>query len=235
VWLSRNETIFNQTETSAEKVAEKAKNLLIETLRQSSAKDNTLRDEERAWLGDFTPIMSPASVPRPPLKENWQIRDNAEGFQKWWKLQGKCTIFFDGASKGNPGRSGAGGIIYYTNGCKECFSWGLGIKTNNQAEVLGLWKACQLARGKESKEIAVFGDSELLIKALRNNKGLNDPVLNKQILRVSRLLKEFPSVQIFHILRELNSEADSLANIGCNLEKGMISTNSGEANLVAIL
>ena len=80
----------------------------------------------------------------------------------------------------------------------------------------------------------MFGDSELLIKALRNNKGLNDPVLNKQILRVSRLLKEFPSVQIFHILRELNSEADSLANIGCNLEKGMISTNSGEAILVAI-
>eukprot|EP00253_Pinus_taeda_P024453 PITA_24453 len=133
VWLSRNEIIFNQTETSAEKVAEKAKNLLIETLRQSSAKDNTLRDEERAWLGDFTPIMGPPSVSRPPLKENWRIRDNVEGFQKWWKLQGKCTIFFDGASKGNPGRSGAGGIIYYSNGSKECFSWGLGIKTNNQA------------------------------------------------------------------------------------------------------
>lgn len=234
VWLSRNETIFNQTETSAEKVAEKAKNLLIETLRQSSAKDNSLRDEERAWLGDFTPIMGPPYVSRPSLKENWRIRDNVEGFQKWWKLQGKCTIFFDGALKGNLGRSGAGGIIYYSNGSKECFSWGLGIKTNNQAEALSLWKACHLARGKESKEIAVFGDSELLIKALRNNKGLNDPVLNKQILRVSRLLKEFPSVQIFHILRELNSEADSLANIGCNLEKGMISTKSGEAILVAI-
>eukprot|EP00253_Pinus_taeda_P009219 PITA_09219 len=234
VWLSRNEIIFNQTETSAEKVAEKAKNLLIETLRQSSAKDNTLRDEERAWLGDFTPIMCPPSVSRPPLKENWQIHDNAEGFQKWWKLQGKCTIFFYGASKGNPSRSGAGGIIYFPNGSKECFSWGLGIKTNNQAEVLSLLKVCQLARGKESKEIAVFGDSELLIKALRSNKRLNDPVLNKQILRVTRLLKEFPSVQIFHILRELNSEADSLANIGCNLEKGMISINSGEANLVVI-
>eukprot|EP00253_Pinus_taeda_P031968 PITA_31968 len=221
-------------ETPAEKVAEKAKNLLIETLRQTSVRENTLRDEEKAWLGDFSPIMSPPSVSRPPLKENWQIRDNAEGFQKWWKTQGKCTIFFDGASKGNPGRSGAGGIIYYPNGSKECFSWGLGIKTNNQAEVLSLLKACQLARGKDPKEIAVFGDSELLIKALRKNKRLNDPVLNKQILRVTRLLKEFPSVQIFHILRELNSEADSLANIGCNHEKGMISINSGEAIMAVI-
>ena len=234
MWLSRNEIIFNQTETPAEKVAEKAKNLLIETLRQSSVRDNTLRDEERAWLGDFTPIMSPPSASRPPLKENWQIRDNAEGFQKWWKTQGKCTIFFDGASKGNPGRSGAGGIIYYPNGSKECFSWGLGMKTNNQAEVLSLLKACQLARGKDPKEVAVFGDSELRIKALRKNKRLNDPVLNKQILRVTRLLKEFPSVQIFHILRELNSEADSLANIGCNHEKGMISINSGEAKMAVI-
>eukprot|EP00253_Pinus_taeda_P028787 PITA_28787 len=234
LWLSRNETIFNQTETPAEKVAEKAKNLLLETLRQSSARDNTLRDEERAWLGDFIPIMSPPSVTRPLLKENWQIRDNAEGFQKWWKSQGKCTIFFYGASKGNPGRSGAGGIIYLPNGSKESFSWGLGIKTNNQAEVLSLLKACQLAKEKDPKEIAVFGDSELLIKALRKNKRFNDPILNKQILRVTRLLKEFLSVQIFHILRELNSDADSLANIGCNLEKSMISINSGESKMVAI-
>eukprot|EP00253_Pinus_taeda_P005327 PITA_05327 len=234
VWLTQNEAIFNQTEITAEKVAEKAKNLLIETLRQTSIRDGTLRDEEKAWLGDFSPIMNSPSASRPPFKENWQIRDSAEGFQKWWKTQGKCTIFFDGASKGNPGRSGAGGIIYYPNGKKECFSWGLGIKTNNQAEVLSLLKACQLARGKDPMEITVFGDSELLIKALKKNKRLNDPILNKQILRVTRLLKEFPSVQIFHILRELNSEADSLANIGCNHEKGMLSINSGEAIMAVI-
>eukprot|EP00253_Pinus_taeda_P020773 PITA_20773 len=234
LWLSWNEIVFNQIEISAEKVAEKAKNLLIETLTQSNVRDNSLRDEERAWLGDFIPTMSPSSITRPLLKENWQIRDNLEGFQKWWKSQGKCTIFFDGASKGNLGRSGAGGIIYLPNGSKESFRWGLGIKTNIQAEVLSLLKACQLARKRNPKEIAVFGDSKLLIKALRKNKRFNDPVLNKQILRVNRLLKEFPSVQIFHILRELNSEADNLANIGCNLEKSMISINSGEPNMAAI-
>jgi ribonuclease HI len=234
LWLSRNDIIFNQTEITAEKVAGKAKNLLIETLRQSRVKDNSLRDEESIWLGGFTPTSSPSSFSRPIPKENWQIRDNLEGFQKWWKSQGKCTIFFDGASKGNPGRSGAGGIIYLPNGSKESFSWGLGIKTNNQAEVLSLLKACQLARKRNPKEIVVFGDSELLIKALRKNKRFNDPALNKQMTRVIRLLKEIPSVQIFHILRELNSEADSLANIGCNLEKSMISINSGEPIMVAI-
>jgi ribonuclease HI len=234
LWLARNDIIFNQTEITAEQVAGKAKNLLIETLRQSRVKDNSLRDEESIWLGGFIPTMSPSSFSRPIPKEKWQIRDNLEGFQTWWKSQGKCTIFFDGASKGNPGRSGAGGIIYLPNGSKESYSWGLGIKSNNQAEVLSLLKACQLARKRNPEEIVVFGDSELLIRALRKNKRFNDSALNKLMTRVIRLLKEFPSVQIFHILRELNSEADSLANIGCNLEKSMISINSGEPIMVAI-
>eukprot|EP00253_Pinus_taeda_P017122 PITA_17122 len=112
LWLSQNEIVFNQIEMIAGNVAEKAKKLLIETLRQSNVRDNSLRDEERAWLGDFIPTTSPSSITRPNLKENWQIRDNLESFQKWWKSQGKCTIFFDGASKGNPGRSGAGGVIF---------------------------------------------------------------------------------------------------------------------------
>eukprot|EP00253_Pinus_taeda_P009325 PITA_09325 len=234
LWLSRNEIVFNKKEISAGNVAEKAKKLLIETLRQSNVRDNSLRDEERAWLGDYTPSTSPSSITCPNHKENWQIRDNLESFEKWWKSQGKCTIFFDGASKGNPSRSGAGGVIYLPNGRKEEFSWGLGIKSNNQTEVLSLLKAGQLARKGNPREIIEFGDSELLIKALLKKKGLKDPILNKQILRVNRLLKDFSSVQIFHILRELNSEADSLANIGCNLEKNMISINAGEPNMAAI-
>jgi len=234
LWLSRNEIVFNQKEMTAENVAEKAKKLLIETLNQSIARDSSLRDEERAWLGEYIPTSTPSSISRPNHKKIWQIRDTMENFQRWWKSQGKCTIFFDGASKGNPGRSGAGGVIYLPDGRKEEFSWGLGHKTNNQAEVLSLLKALQLARNENQKEILVFGDSELMIKSLLNKKGLKDPVLNKQILRVNRLMKDLSSVQIFHILRELNTEADSLANIGCNLEKNMISINAGEPNMAAI-
>ena len=157
-----------------------------------------------------------------------------DSFQKWWKAQGKCTIFFDGASKGNPGRSGAGGVIYLPNGRKEDFSWGLGFKTNNQAEVLSLLKACQLARKGNSRDILVLGDSELLIKSLINKKAPKDPVLNKQLKRVSRLLQEFSTAQIFHILRDLNTEADTLANTGCTLETSMISINAGALNMASI-
>ena len=87
-------------------------------------------------------------------------------------------------------------------------------------------KACQLARKENPSEILVFGDSEVLIKAIISKKGLKDLVLNKQLTRVNRILKNFPSVQIFHILRGLNKEADRLANIGCNLQNGVISINA---------
>lgn len=234
LWLSRNETVFNQKEITVETVAEQAKKLLMETLRQSNVKDSSLRNEERAWLDGFSPTPSPSAITRPIHKENWQIRDTLDSFQKWWKSQGKCTIFFDGASKGNPGRSGAGGVIYFPNGRKEDFSWGLGLKTNNQAEALSLLKACQLARKGNPKETIVFGDSELLIKSLINKKGLNDPALNKQLSRVNRFMKDFSSVQFFHILRELNTKVDRLANIGCTLEKSMININAGAPNMATI-
>ena len=55
-------------------------------------------------------------------------------FQVWWRKQGKATVFFDGASKGNPRISGAGGVIYSHDGLtKDNFNWVLGHNTNNHA------------------------------------------------------------------------------------------------------
>jgi len=135
------------------------------------------------------------------------------------KSQEICTILFDGASKGNPGRARASGLIYYRNGKKEEFSWGLGVKTNNQAEILSLWKACQIASKENPKEILIIGDSELLIKTLAKKEKLKDPTLNKKLSRVNRILKDLCSVQIYHILRGLNKDANRLANIGCTLQE----------------
>ena len=74
----------------------------------------------------------------------------------------------------------------------------------------------------------------MLIKAIASKKGLKKPVLNKQLARVSRMLGNFPSAKVFHILRDLNKEADRLANIGCTLQEGMISLNA-EAPFMTII
>lgn len=53
----------------------------------------------------------------------------------------KATIFFDGASKGNLGTTGVGGLILFPDRLSETgFSWGLGTSSNNQAESHNLLK-----------------------------------------------------------------------------------------------
>ena len=67
-------------------------------------------------------------------------------FQVWWRKQGKVTVLFDGASKGNLGISCAGRVIYSHDGLtKDRFSWGLGHNTNNQEEILWLYKGFRIA------------------------------------------------------------------------------------------
>jgi len=86
-------------------------------------------------------------------------------FQAWWRKQGKASIFFYDASKGNPGNAGVGRVIYSSDGSqKDSFNWELRQRTNNQDEILGLLKSCQIERGNGNKEIQVFGDFEIPIR-----------------------------------------------------------------------
>ena len=53
----------------------------------------------------------------------FQQRDKEADFQAQWRSQAKATIFFNGASKGNPRRAGVGREIYSMDGTRvEIFS-----------------------------------------------------------------------------------------------------------------
>lgn len=161
-------------------MAAKAKSLLLETAQQQYYKDDPLLTlEEKRWLA-LEP--HPRKYLLPPLKAkpDWKIREPDDIFQKWWRTQKLTSIFFDGASKGNPRVADAGGVIYSTDGTKrDSFAWGLGLKTNNQAEILRLLKACLIAREKGIKDLQVFGDSEIIIKNLIKGDLFNNVGLNK--------------------------------------------------------
>ena len=50
------------------------------------------------------------------------------------------TLFFDGASKGNPWEEGAGRIIFDLGGnIVTSFAWGIGLKHNNEGEWISLY------------------------------------------------------------------------------------------------
>ena len=141
------------------------------------------------------------------------------------KSSASC-IFFDGASKGNPGISGARGLLILPDrSSKTSFNWGLGIMSNNQAESYSLLKACQLAKEAGFMSIQVYGDSGLLIKRLNLDGLFNNPALNLILQRIQNFKKEFEKAEFFHILQELNGRADSLASKGFLLAQGQLSHN----------
>ena len=113
------------------------------------------------------------------------MRCSDASFNAWWKSSSSATIFFDGASKGNPGIARVGGLnISPYRVIESRFSWGLGIMLNNQAESYSLIMAFHIAKENGYKSIQFFGDSKLLIKVLNSEDHFNNPSLKKSLQRI---------------------------------------------------
>ena len=70
-----------------------------------------------------------------------------EALNKIWMYSSSAVIFFDGASKGNPGVSSADGLVLSPDRLtKFSFCWGLGSLSNNQAKSYSLLMAIQIAK-----------------------------------------------------------------------------------------
>lgn len=108
--------------------------------------DDTITTKERSWMGALLAWVNKEFPTRPTYNPTWCIRIEDVEFQSWWRSQGKVTIFFNGASKGNLGISGVGGVVYSQDGSHiDRYSWGLGKSTNNHAKLVGLLKGYQIA------------------------------------------------------------------------------------------
>ncbi|CAM8975553.1 unnamed protein product [Rhodiola kirilowii] len=134
-----------------------------------------------------------------------------------------CTIEFDGASKGNPGISGAGAIVRADDGSMVCrLREGVGIATNNVAEYRSVILGLKYAFKKGFKHVRVKGDSNLVcmqVKGLWKTRNQN----MADLCKVTKELKaKFLSFQIDHVPRELNSQADAQANLAVNLRDGEV-------------
>ena len=120
---------------------------------------------------------------------------------------------FDGASKGNPGLSGAGMVIYKNgkeiwHSCKF-----LGKKTNNQSEysalILGLKGAIEL----EIMHLTVLGDSLLVINQVNGLFKVKSEMIADLYKEVCLLKAQFTFVEFNHVYREFNKRADELSNL----------------------
>ena len=140
------------------------------------------------------------------------IKDYAAVFPK-----PEYLLQFDGCSKGNPGLAGAGAVIF--NYEKEI--WGsnkfIGAKTtNNEAEYSGLIMGLEKALDLGIKELAVEGDSLLVIKQMNGEFKVKSENLYILYNDAKELEKRFNSITFSHIYRSSNKRADELSNLCLN-------------------
>jgi ribonuclease HI len=133
------------------------------------------------------------------------------------------NVFFDGASRGNPGEAGIGILIKSGNGDTIFSAAGYaGKMTNNQAEynaLIAALKKLKKLHHSESKDsnplIIVHSDSELVVKQLNGQYKVKEPELKRLNGQVRELIQAIPAkIEFKHIRREQNREADRLANAG---------------------
>ena len=131
-------------------------------------------------------------------------------------------LFVDGASRGNPGPSGAG--IYLSNNGVTIAKRGyfLGKHTNNEAEYLALLIGAFVAKKhmKEEVHLHVFSDSLLLIKQMKGEYRVRKPELIVLHQLVTTYFTGFECT-FTHVYREKNVEADALANVGVDTKTSL--------------
>jgi ribonuclease HI len=125
---------------------------------------------------------------------------------------GRAHVYFDGASRGNPGPAAIGWAIVTVDGIVAEGSERIGETTNNRAEYEALLKALSVARDFGFEEVDVRGDSELIVRQVTGEYDVSHPELRERRARARELLTEFGRWSIEHVPREINERADQLAN-----------------------
>jgi ribonuclease HI len=132
------------------------------------------------------------------------------------------SMNFDGCSKGNPGKGGAGAVLY----CNDTEIWSTCVYvgdnvTNNVAEYTGLLIGMIEALERGITTLTIRGDSELIIKQMNGKYKVNSPSLSTLYSTAKRIENSMKNVQYIHVYREYNKRADALSN------DGLLCQNSG--------
>lgn len=172
--------------------------------------DDTITDKDREMAKAIDALLLPEEAPviQP---------DDAPQNVRFIKLYG------DGGSRGNPGPSASGFVLFDAND-HLIMQRGvyLGITTNNQAEYQSLRLGLLEAQKLGAQEVAVYMDSLLVINQM---KGVFK-VKNRDLWPIYESIKEiashFKRVTFTHVPRELNKLADAQVNEALDAEAGKV-------------
>lgn len=125
---------------------------------------------------------------------------------------GSAVAHIDGGSRGNPGPAGYGVRIERADGTIVELKEPVGVATNNVAEYRGLLAALAWAARHGIDRLQVRSDSLLLVKQMRGEYRVKHPGLRPLWEEARSLARRIRDLQFEHVRRELNKDADRLAN-----------------------
>jgi ribonuclease HI len=130
-------------------------------------------------------------------------------------------IYSDGGARGNPGPAAIGALVLDPSTTpatrlatvSEC----IGETTNNVAEYRALIAALEAARPFAARRVQVRADSMLVIEQLRGKWKVKQPHLEPLVAEAKALLADYEDVDLAHVRREQNVDADALVNAALDL------------------
>ena len=128
----------------------------------------------------------------------------------------EILLFCDGGSRGNPGPSAIGAVVYDASSdpprlltsVSEC----IGVTTNNVAEYRALIAGLEAVAHLRARAVHVRADSLLMVKQLQGEYRVKNRNLAPLFDEARRLLGAYQEVDLQHVRREQNVDADALVN-----------------------
>jgi ribonuclease HI len=120
----------------------------------------------------------------------------------------------DGASRGNPGPASYAVVVRDPAGKVVLeLAKNIGRETNNVAEYYSLLAALDYATSQGITALRIRSDSELLVRQMQGRYKVKSADLKPLHERASKMAKQLTYFAIEHVRRELNTDADALANV----------------------
>jgi ribonuclease HI len=125
----------------------------------------------------------------------------------------RFTAHIDGGARGNPGPAGWGAVIHTPAGEVAAeLNGAIPHATNNVAEYEGLLAALRWCQAQGVTALHVRSDSLLLVQQMRGIYRVKSDLLKPLYGQARLLTHQVGQVTFEHIRRELNEDADRLAN-----------------------
>ncbi|MCO5555185.1 hypothetical protein L7F22_008728 [Adiantum nelumboides] len=130
------------------------------------------------------------------------------------RLEEAYSLYFDGVHKRTIDKAAAGMVVCNEDG-KKIFSTGEVLDTshsNNEAEYAALTLGLEWCLNNKVHCLNVDGDAMLIIKQIKGIWDFKNHNLLNHLNQVKELMRHFQVVEIYHVPRMRNQEADALAS-----------------------